>query len=281
MAKMLSLLLLGCWLSLAQAAGVQINYALVSGDNDPHWPYIQALLLLACGQMNLRCELLAARDMNQGRAMEQMQRPDSSVDLFWGMTSRERERKLLTVRIPLDKGLIGWRVSLINADRPQLFKDVKTLRQLSAFRAGQGQDWPDTQILQHAGLPVLTSPDYPNLFSMLRQRRYDYFPRSVIEVQQELASPSGKGLMLDPYLLLHYPTAFYFFVSPLRPELARMLQQGLEKSVRDGSFDQLFKTFNSDHLRALKLSGRTVIELDNPLLPEDTPLARRELWFHP
>ncbi|OHX14071.1 hypothetical protein BI347_11545 [Chromobacterium sphagni] len=281
MARALGLLLLcGAW-ALAQAVGTNINYALVSGDNDPHWPYMQALLQLACSQMRQQCVLQAARDMNQGRATEQMLRADGRVDLFWGMTSRERERKLLTVRVPLDKGLIGWRVSLINADHPDLFKNVKTRRQLTAFRAGQGQDWPDTQILLHAGLPVLTSPDYPNLFSMLRQHRYDYFPRSVIEVKQELASPNSKGLMLDPYLLLHYPTAFYFFVSPKRADLARLLRQGLDKSVADGSFDQLFKAFNGDHLRELKLSGRTIIELDNPLLPEDTPLQRRELWFRP
>ncbi|UTH74934.1 hypothetical protein [Chromobacterium sp. IIBBL 290-4] len=281
MARWLAIWLFCGACSLAQAGGVAISYALVSGDNDPHWPYIQALLLLACGQMNQHCELTAARNMNQGRAMEQMLQPDGRVDLFWGMTSRERESKLLTVRIPLDKGLIGWRVPLINADKPQLFKNVKTPQQLAAFRAGQGQDWPDKQILQHAGLPVVTSPDYPHLFSMLKQRRYDYFPRSVIEVRQELEMPAAAGLMLDPYLLLHYPTAFYFFVSPKREDLARMLEQGLEKSVADGSFDQLFKTFNSEHLRGLKLSGRTIIELPNPLLPDGTPLSRRELWFHP
>ncbi|VEB41146.1 Uncharacterised protein [Chromobacterium violaceum] len=60
-----------------------------------------------------------------------------------------------------------------------------------------------------------------------------------------------------------------------------MLQQGLEKSVADGSFDQLFRAFNDEHLRGLKLSGRAIIELPNPLLPEATPLSRRELWFHP
>ncbi|AXE32691.1 hypothetical protein DK842_13145 [Chromobacterium phragmitis] len=260
---------------------MSIHYALVSGDDDPHWPYMQALLQLACSQMGRRCELAAARDMNQGRAMEQMIRGDAGVDLFWGMTSREREQRLLAVRIPLDKGLIGWRVPLISADRPRLLQGVKTRQQLAAFRAGQGQDWPDTWILRQAGLPVVTSPDYPNLFSMLRQHRYDYFPRSVIEVRQELASPNSKGLMLEPRLLLHYPTAFYFFVAPRRPELAGMLRQGLEKSVADGSFDQVFHAFNDEHLRGLGLSGRVIIELPNPLLPEATPLSRRELWFRP
>ncbi|POZ61315.1 hypothetical protein [Chromobacterium alticapitis] len=270
-----------CGWAEAQGDAVDIRYAQVSGGEDPHWPYIQALLLLACSEMGQRCALIPDRDMNQGRAMEQMTRGDAGVDVFWGMTSREREQKLLTVRIPLDKGLIGWRVPLINADRPRLFLGVNSLRQLAAFRAGQGMDWPDTQILRSAGLPVSTNPDYLNLFSMLRQHRYDYFPRSVIEVRQELESPNSQGLMLEPHLLLHYPTAFYFFVAPRRPELANMLRLGLEKGLADGSFERTFHAFNDEHLRGLNLSGRTIIELPNPLLPEATPLSRRELWFHP
>ncbi|QEL54297.1 hypothetical protein [Chromobacterium paludis] len=280
----LGLICLLCVCSLgvrAQAERVDIHYALLSGGDDPHWPYMQALLQLACSEMRQHCTLIADRDMNQGRAMEQMMRGDTVLDVFWGMTSREREQKLLAVRIPLDKGLIGWRVPLISAGRPKLLKGVKTRRQLAALRAGQGLDWPDTQILRGAGLPVVTSPEYLNLFSMLRQQRYDYFPRSVIEVRQELGSPNSQGLMLDPYLLLHYPTAFYFFVTPRRPELATLLRQGLERAVADGSFEQTFHVFNDEHLRGLNLSGRTIIELPNALLPPDTPLSRRELWFRP
>lgn len=269
------------WAASAAPPVLTIRYALVSGDKDPHLPYMQALLLLACSEAGRSCELSAARDMNQGRATEQLQRKNGSVDLFWGMTSRERERKLLAIRLPLYKGLIGWRVALVDARRPDRLRGVAALPQLAALRAGQGQDWPDTEILRAAGLPVVTSVDYPNLFPMLRSGRYDYFPRSVIEVSQELKDPRSAGLTLDRYLLLHYPAAFYFFVSPSRPDLALVLRQGLERAIRDGGFEQTFQRFNGEHVRALKLSQRRIIELPNPLLPEATPLARRELWFRP
>ena len=36
-----------------------------------------------------------------------------------------------------------------------------------------------------------------------------------------------------------------------------------------------------DDLRRARLDQRRIIELDNPLLPPQTPLQRRELWYHP
>ncbi|UJB34307.1 hypothetical protein HQN78_24755 [Chromobacterium sp. Beijing] len=260
---------------------MSIRYALVSGEQDPHLPYMQALLQLACSEAKLSCELSSALDMNQGRALEQMAHGDAGVDLFWGMSSREREQKALPVRIPLYKGLIGWRVPLVSQKRARLFEKAFTLADLKTLSAGQGQDWPDTQILRAAGLPVVASPLYLSLFAMLRQGRFDYFPRSVIEVGQELESDAAKGLVLDPYIVLHYPAAFYFFVSPRRPELARALTQGLEAAIKDGSFDKLFLRFNGPRLRALNLAQRRIIELPNPLLPKETPLQRKELWFYP
>lgn len=274
--------LLLCWLTpWAHGQGLLIRYALVSGEQDPHLPYMQALLQLACSEVKTSCELRSALDMNQGRALEQMAHGNAGVDLFWGMSSRERELKTLPVRIPLYKGLIGWRVALVPQKRSRLFEKVFTLADLKTLSAGQGQDWPDTQILRGAGLPVVASPLYLPLFAMLRQGRFDYFPRSVIEVAQELESDAAKGLMLDPYVVLHYPAAFYFFVSPRRPELAKTLNQGLEAAIKDGSFDKLFLRFNGQRLRDLKLGQRRIIELANPLLPKETPLQRKELWFYP
>ncbi|WP_205208279.1 substrate-binding periplasmic protein [Chromobacterium haemolyticum] len=276
------LMLLLCVLALpALGQTFSIRYALVSGEQDPHLPYMQALLQLACSEVKISCELSSALDMNQGRALEQMAHGNASVDLFWGMSSREREQKALPVRIPLYKGLIGWRVPLVSQKRGRLFEKVFTLADLKALTAGQGQDWPDTQILRDAGLPVVASPLYLPLFAMLRQGRFDYFPRSVIEVGQELESDVAKGLTLDPFIVLHYPAVFYFFVSPRRPELARALTQGLEAAVKDGSFDKLFMRFNGPRLRALNLAQRRIIELPNPLLPKETPLKRKELWFYP
>lgn len=263
------------------AAPVRINYPVLPTKGDPQLAYMLALLHLACDKAGEQCQLYPGPAMVQGRAIQELQRVQGQIDVMWTMTSREREALLLPVRIPLYKGLIGWRVALLPSDRSELLAGVDSLAALARFSAGQEHDWPDTAILQHAGLTVLSTPDYEPLFSMLLQRRFDYFPRSVIEVLNEQRTHAELGLVIDRHLLLRYPAAFYFFVRPQRPQLARMLTRGLERALQDGSFDTLFQQYNGAALRALALDKRRVIDLANPLLPATTPLKRRALWYRP
>lgn len=271
------------WLLLIAStqAATLIRYPLLATANDPQQQYMLALLRLACSKTSTECKLQPARAMVQSRAIQLLQRPDSSIDLLWTMTSKERERQLLPVRIPLYKGLIGWRVALLGEGRGQLLADVRTLDDLRAYSAGQGHDWPDVNILRAAGLTVVTSSDYEPLFSMLNQQRFDYFPRGVIEVENEYLAHRDSGISIDPNILLYYPTAFYFFVAPGNKTLASLLETGLERAIADGSFDRLFRQFHAGALRRLQLDKRVIIRLPNPLLPAETPLQRKELWYSP
>jgi hypothetical protein len=216
--------------------------------------------------------------MEQERALVNLEHNDR-LDVAWSMTSHEREQRLLPVRIPLDKGLFGWRIALLPKDRAQLLKNVRNLDDLSQFSAGQGHDWPDSEILRGHGLPVRVSSSYGSLFRMLQAQRFDYFPRSVIEIWDELEHPRGQQLVVDPHVLLRYPTAMYFFFSRKRPELAETVRIGMEKAIADGSFERLFQQHFAASLQRAQLDQRQLIELHNPLLPSATPLQRRELWF--
>ena len=51
--------------------------------------------------------------MPQGRALMELAK-DGELNVVWSITSNERERDLLPVRIPIDKGLYGWRLFLVN-----------------------------------------------------------------------------------------------------------------------------------------------------------------------
>lgn len=216
--------------------------------------------------------------MEQERALVNLEHNDR-LDVAWSMTSIEREQRLLAVRIPLDKGLFGWRLALLPKNRAQLLKEVRNLDDLRQFSAGQGHDWPDSDILRGHGLPVRVSSNYGSLFRMLQAQRFDYFPRSVIEIWDELEHPRAKQLVVDPHVLLHYPTAMYFFFSRKRPELAETVRIGMEKAIADGSFERLFQQHFAASLQRAQFDQRQLIELHNPLLPAATPLQRRELWF--
>ncbi|MCH8620397.1 transporter substrate-binding domain-containing protein [Undibacterium sp. TS12] len=266
----------------AEAARV-IRYPRLSAMVDPQSEYMLEILRLAIKSSGQAYQLQPSdAPMQQARAIYEMASGQGKVDLLWTMSTDEREAQLLPIRIPIDKGLIGWRVALLTAGNKAMFKNVRSVKELAAFTAGQELDWPDVGILKSNGLPVSTSTSYEPLFTMLGAGRFDYFPRSVFEVQNEVDAHPGQNLHIDTHILLYYPSALYFFVTPRDPKMAEDLQNGLEEMIRNGSFEKIFQRFQQNFIRNLNLRQRTVIALRNPLLsPDKMPLNRPELWFKP
>ncbi|RZL40479.1 MAG: hypothetical protein EOP35_00765 [Rubrivivax sp.] len=250
---------------------------------DPQLPYVRRLVDLALGRAGSRREVrLVDLDMAQGRTLIELTTRTSPVDLMWTMTDRQRESSgLLPVRIPIDRGLLGWRLLLVRRNDLARWADVRSLADLRGRLAGQGHDWPDTTILRANGLEVGTSSVYDALFRMLAAGRIDFFPRSILEIDAEMAAGRYPELAIAPDLMLHYPAAAYFFVSPHRPELADELRAGLEAAVADGSFQRLHREVYGPLVKAHPVSPQRVLRLTNPLLPAATPLQRRELWLRP
>ena len=114
---------------------------------------------------------------------------------------------------------------------------------------------------------------------MLESERIDYFPRSVTEIWAELALYQQR-LAVEPSVVLHYPTAIYFFVRQGNTQLAADITDGLEKMIADGSFEKLFQQYYGATIRKAALKERRVFELKNPLMPKDMPIGRKALWFH-
>ncbi len=269
------------WLLLATplAAAEVVRYPQSFPGYEARDAYALALLQLALDKADSDLHLEPSnQSMEQSRALAELEH-NRSVDVVWSMTSEDREARLLPIRIGLDKGLMGWRIALLAKGQEQLLASVHNLQDLQSFSAGQGHDWPDRRILEHSNLPVLSSSSYPGLFLMLAAGRFDYFPRSLLEIEDELQDQQQLDLVVDPYLLLHYPTVSYFFVAPDNQHLADILSRGLEAALADGSFDQLFFAYYGETLRRAKLGQRRIIELSNPLLPSATPLDRDELWL--
>jgi hypothetical protein len=155
--------------------------------------------------------------MEQARSIYEMTKPNGKIDSLWSMTTDAREKQLIPIRIPIDKGLIGWRISLITEKNRQAFAKIRKIDDLKPYTAGQGNSWPDVAILRANHLPVLTSTGYDSLFTMLAGERFDYFPRSIFEIWNELRSHSEQAIEVEQNFILYYPSAYYFFITPRRP----------------------------------------------------------------
>lgn len=254
-----------------------------SDAQDPLHQYHLAVLRLALERSGVQYRLQAMRKpVGQGRAIRELSGGGSDVELLWSMTSEEREQLLLPVRIPIDRGLMGWRLLLIRRSDAERFAAIRSVEALRELTAGQLHDWPDTAILRANGMAVGTTSVYGSLFTMLSRGRLDYFPRSVLEIQDEMqAFGSAHELMIAPGLMLRYPTANYFFVNRQNQSLAADLQRGLERLLDEGTLHGLFMSHFRGRLKPLRLTERRELQLRNPLLPAATPLQRTELWADP
>jgi ABC-type amino acid transport substrate-binding protein len=192
------------------------------------------------------------------------------------MTSRQREAELLPIRIPLLRGLLGVRLIMVRQEDADRLSAVRSVADLADFRVGQGLGWPDTDILRANGLDIVTGDQYKGLFEMLALGRFDLFPRGITEAWDEVAET--RGLVVEPNILLIYPTAIYFFVHPDAKALADRIERGLRMAIQDGSFDALFQEHTAESLALTQPETRRILRLHNPLLPDLTPLEDRTLW---
>lgn len=223
--------------------------------------------------------------MNQLRQIDLLQTGHPLLDVIIKPTSIERERILMPVRIPLEKGLLGWRIMLIRRADQDALARTQGLDDLKQYTIGQGLGWGDVKILRHNGLTVLEGNAYEGLFKMLLSNRFDLFPRGMGEAFDEWDTrhEALPGLHVEETILLHYPFARYFWTARTARgmRLNQRITKGLESMIQDGFFDALFNAHYGEIIRRGRLRNRTLINLQNPDLPPATPLGRKELWFDP
>jgi hypothetical protein len=204
------------------------------------------------------------------------------LNVVWASTSTDMENSFLPIRIPLRKGLLGYRIALIAREKQALIDQVHTVEDLKKLTIGQGLDWSDAKVYEAHGIKVMTGK-YENLFRMTSLMRFDMFPRGIGEVftEFELYSKTIPKLAIEDKLLIFYPWPFYFFFNKNDAALEKRIDAGLHIMLKDGSFDEIFMKYNRAAIERANVKGRRVIRLRNDLLPKETPLNDAALWFDP
>ncbi len=257
-----------CWIGGAAAAEtrapIDIVYPSSADSADTRANYYVKLVELAMSKTGVPYTLRPFVFETSGSRVRQRIEDEQDINLTWALTSKEWESSLAPIRVPLDKGILGWRLFLINKRDEKAFAQIHTLTQLAHYAAGQQRDWTDVAILRANGLKVVDTAIYESMFKMLSADRFQYFPRGVGEIWAEEGRNADLGLEIEPALALHYPVQTFFFVSRKNPRLHDLLEQGLHAAQRDGSFEKLFEQFNGEALRKAKLESRRVFELKVP-----------------
>jgi len=243
---------------------IEIVYPSSHDPDDKRSAYYVKLLDLAMSKTGVAYNLHPFVFVTFGARIMQKMQDDEDINVTWELTSPEWEKALAPVRISLDKGILGWRLFLINKRDEQAFAKVQTLNDLRQYSAGQQRDWSDVAILRANGLKVVDAAIYNSMFKMLAADRFQYFPRGVGEIWGEAQRSADLGIEIEPTLALHYPVHTYFFVSKKNLALHRLLDQGLRAAIKDGSFDKLFDQYNGEAMTKAHFDTRRVFELTVP-----------------
>ncbi len=216
------------------------------------------------------------------RAREELKQ-GKGLHVISAATRKDWEAELLPVRIPVMKGLLGYRIFLIRKEDQPKFAQIRNLDELKQLNAGSGKQWSITPVFQHNQFKLVTGSSYEGLFSMLVGRRFDYFPRGINEAPQEYAARKDQfpTLHIEENLMLRLYLPVYFFVTPKRPQLAERIEEGLNRMIADGTFDQVFFKYHKELLESVNLQNRRSFAIENPNLSPLTPLERKELWLDP
>lgn len=220
--------------------------------------------------------------MEQGRAMHELMRGEL-LDVDWFGTDLERESNLRVIHIPLERGLLSYRQFIIHRDNREKFDEVINLNDLKKYIACQGLNWPDSKILQAAGLRVNELSGFESMFRQVAAKRCDYFPRAYFEADSELEVRQSqyKNLIKYESIILHYPLAVYFFVNKKNEYLAQWIEQGLELMIDNGELLEHMKLQpETAHIFPLVIPKNTVwIEMNNPFLSAGTDYKNSRYWF--
>ncbi len=173
----------------------------------------------------------------------------------------------------LMKGIMGYRRCITRRGDLPRFESVKTAEDLRNFKIGQVANWTDSDIFKANGYPVYEGPDLDAMFLMLSRGRFDCFPLGISEVEEELSRIATlyPDLVAVPDLVLHYPLPVRLQVRKESSQLIERLEYGLERMLKDGSFDKLFNTYFGDVVKRLKSPKTRQIDLSNPFLERHNP----------
>jgi hypothetical protein len=175
------------------------------------------------------------------------------------------------VIVPVDilKGLLGYRVCLINETALPNLNAINDLESFGKIKIGQAL-WPDREVYRFNKVAEIDAPNFSALFKMLGAKRFDCIPLGIDEVEQVYQDKKLQYpfLAIDSHLLIYYQYPVYFYVSKKHPELAKRITLGLQKMQNNGDFNKLFLKFHAQDMARLDVKKRILVCLQSPYIKE-------------
>lgn len=166
----------------------------------------------------------------------------------------------------------GLRSFITRPDTQTVLTRITRAGQVFGLPAGQGEGWPDSKILRHNGFKVIEGYDMDSLFPMLRKKRFDLFPLSILEAERTVSEYKDRypELSVMRGVNLYYPFPFSLFVSARHPRIIERFRFGVDLVLTNGTVKTLFsKHFGSAEAQIANSRSRLILAENNLMSPSE------------
>lgn len=283
--------LLGLALLASSAAAENLpdtlRLARFQGSGDTGLVYLQQLLQAALPHTrdfrHLPVEL-TEQTMSPPRMFGEISKPGGlSNILVWTCDSTFMQaRDVHRIDIPVDRGMLSYWLIITRADLLPVYQHASSLAQLRGLKLTFG--YPLGKHLRphwKRNLDIHDAPNMKQALLMLQRGRFDGIIVSAIHAQALRASlPDNGKLVLEPNLLLTYPSAACFATGRHHAELARQLQHGLAAIINNGTAEKI-SIANHQGTLAPELGIRQRRRLTLQTDPALTPMLKQyQQWLY-
>ncbi|HEY8941723.1 MAG TPA: hypothetical protein VIM59_16095 [Cellvibrio sp.] len=241
---------------------------------DTHHVYSTALLQLALEKTRAEYgdyRLNPIPPRNYARALKALvdnDYPNLVIETSYEQALTHNPR-LAFINFPVDLGVLGYRVCFMNPKLKATGVKLDSLKELSKYSFVHGVGWADTLIFRHNGLKVREIDNYDSIFLMVIGGRVDFFCRGVNEILGEMKQFSQlNNLVIDDHFMLVYRLPRFFYFNSGSALAKERIEAGLKKAYADGSLQTLWKAHYHTSLDYVRIKGRKVIAMENPLLSD-------------
>ncbi|MBF7074957.1 transporter substrate-binding domain-containing protein [Glaciecola sp. MH2013] len=202
--------------------------------------------------------------MNINRAFRELE-IGTNLSLTFAHTRKEFEDRAFPVRVPIRQGVDAYRLLVVKKGRELLFESIESLDDLKKLRVGLSPAWATYKIMKDEGFDIVDAPVYKTMYNMLELERFDYIPRAINEIYDEieLYKPRQDGLAIVPGIALHIPSTSYMFVSHKQPRIYQRLNSGLHAMNLNGDLSALTDKFFKTSIKKAALQNRRIFSLNN------------------
>lgn len=260
-------------------------------QSEPHLAHASALVNAALQAAGMEAQFVYSPLGNELRNVSMISSGQTHLDMMPATPARlklVKEGRLRMIPIPLDRGILGYRINILLTAQQEKLAGVHTQEDMRAFVLGQNEGWMDVEIYRAAGIPTKGIRNWSDgqFAAQMEAGFIDLFPLGLEETLTYFL-PHFRAhypqLGVDPHVLLRYPWFRFVWVSvgEETDELYTALQRGFDIIAQNGVFLEVWKRYRTEPQKEFFVTRR-IIQIPNPFYGNDlVPTRYQHLLFTP